>query len=182
MERKIKNTGFKVSHNEKFLNPNTLEIHQNMDDEPVCSSKYYLSHNNILKFVKQKCTNNISKDDAHKFMLYPYTVLNSSELLKIYKINNIEELFETIKDLIIFKHNFETINRILNACIKNNFEEFKTKNQLLVKIYIYLINSYHPNININNDNIEKFIKKWFNNNNYDNFNLNLGEEIIKYLL
>ena len=182
MERKIKNIGFKVNQNEKFINPNTLEMYQNDEKDPLCPSKYYFTHNNILNFVKKKCSSSISKEDASKYMLYPYTVLDSSELLKVYKINNIEELFEKVKELIIYNQKFTTINRILNSCIKNNFEDFKTKNQFLVEIYIYLLDHFYPNNNIDSNEIEKFIKKWFHTNNYNNFNLNLGEEIIKNLM
>ena len=182
MERKIKNTGFKVDQNETFINPNTLALYVNEQKNPICPSKYWII-DGILNFDKnKKCSSNISKEDARKFMLYPYTVLDSNELLKVYKILNFEELFEKVVELTDDGQKFTTINRILNSTIKNTFEELKTQYQFLAKIYNYLINKFYPKNKINNSDIEMFIKKWFNNNSSNNFNLNLGEEIIKNLL
>ncbi len=182
MERKIKTIGFKVNQNEKFINPITLEMHKNNDKDTLCPSKYYFTHNNILNYIKKKCSNDNSNIDTQKFMLYPYTVLSSVELVKIYNVTDLDQLFVNIKELADSGQKFTTINRVLNSCIKYNFEEYKTKNTFFVDIYMFLLNTFYSNHKINNEQLENFIKKWFNNNNYNNFNLNLGEEIIKNLL
>jgi hypothetical protein len=179
MERKIKNIGFKVNQNEIFLNPNTLESHKNEDDEPMCPSKYYISHNNILNFVKKKCYNNISKEDSQKYMLYPYTVLSSTELHKIYNFIDYDNFYDKIQELVNNGQKFKTIDRIINSCIKTDYEYLKNKNKLLTKVYIYLINKFYPKNKLNDNDINKIIQKWFNNYNFNNFNLNLGDEIIK---
>jgi hypothetical protein len=182
MERKIKNTGFKVSENEKFLNPNTLEMQINHNKYSICPSKYYIFNNDNNILSTKKCFNNISKEDASKYMLYPYTVFNSNYLFKLYDIIDDLELFDKVQELTNYGNKFTTINRMVNSCIKYNFKIFKTNYKSLVKIYVYLIKVFYSENNINENDIKHFIEKWFNNNNDNNFNLNLGEEIIKNLL
>lgn len=184
MERKIKSNGFNVTQNDFFIHPNTLEVIQKTTDN-ICPSKYFINNNHELMFNKsdqQSCGNNILKDGTQKHMLYPYSILSSNYLYKIYNINSNDELFEKIKEMIEYEQKFATINRILNSCISDNYSVFKTKNDFLVEIYIYIFNHYYPKNKISTDELKKFINSWFENNSINNFNLNLGGEIIKNLV
>lgn len=165
MERKIKNIGFKVNQNEKFLNPNTLETNTNINIEPLCPSKYYISHDKMLNFVKKKCYNNISKEDSQKYMLYPYTALASSELHELYNFINYDNFFDKVKEQVNYGKQFETINRIINSYIKAYFEDLKNNNKLLTKVYIYLLDHFYPKHKLIENDIDKIIKIWFNNYN-----------------
>ena len=182
MERKIKTIGVKVEKGELFLEPNTLRIYENIGDNSLCPSKFYIGENNILKNTNNSCLKKINNNDYKKFMLYPYTVLSSTELYKLYNIIDIENIEEKIIELIEDKYKFTTINRLLNSIIKSEFNNLKYKNNYLINIYIILFNSLFSDLNFDKNDIEIFINKWFQNNDSNKFNLNLGEDLLKSIL
>jgi hypothetical protein len=182
MERKIKTIGLKVDKGELFLEPNTLRIYENIGDNSICPTKFYIGDNNVLKNTNNNCLKKINNNDIKKFMLYPYTVLNSVELYKIYNITDIEDIEEKIKELIDEKYKFTTINRLLNSIIKSEFNNLKYKNNYLINIYTILFNYFFPDLKLNKIDIEIFINKWFQNSDSNKFNLNLGEDLLLSIL
>ena len=181
MKKNLKNIGNKIKKDEFYIHPNTLNIIKNNEKNDICPTKYYIYNNNKLNTTtkincKQKNNNEISK-----FMLYPSTIINYNEILNIYDIVSFDDLFNNIKNLIQDNKTFETINRILNCWIKNNFDDLKKKNNILINIYLYIFNKYYPKINIKELYLTNEINKWFNSQKKYDFNINLGDEIIKNL-
>ena len=182
MEKKIKNLGYEVEKNEYYLDPNTLNLIENPVNYNIYPTKYFFENNKIEnnKIVYNKIENNKnSNEDMHKYMLYPHTIISYFEILNIYNINSFDDLFNTLKNIIEDTNNFSFINRIINIWIKNNFEDLKRKNKILIILYNYVLDHFYPNNNISEKLLEKYINNWFNNNEVDNFTLNLCKEILK---
>ena len=175
MQENIKNIGNRILPNESFLHPNTLDINKNLENKDIIPTKFYFS-NNILEKIKMSYGKKINDNELKKYMLYPSTVINYTEILKIYNIITYDDLFLKIKELINDGKLFKTIDRIINCWIKSNFDDLKNKNNILINIYIYVFNKYNNKININESKLKSEIKNWFNNQKN-----NLGEEIIKNL-
>lgn len=179
--RKIKNIGPPIYNDEMGIHPNTLHLTKNIGDVS-CPTKYYYE-DNILKRAKKSLCKNINKQQEQKFFLTPSLILSSNELLNIYNINSIDDLNNFIKININKKTNFKTINRILNTWIKNNFDDLKNHNDFLKDIYLNLFNEYYISL-LDNKNIKKilkFIKSWILKKTDDDFNFNLGEDLINFL-
>jgi hypothetical protein len=71
------------------------------------------------------------------------------------------------------KKPFNTINRIINIWIRQNYNELIDNYGILEAIYNKLAKFYFPKKKINNEDI----KKWFKNNKFDNFHLDLGKHL-----
>ena len=183
MEKNIKNIGNKVNKGELFLHPNTLDIFENSntDETYICPTKYYMNNDNTLDVYKKNNCKDINNYESRKFMLYPSTVIISNEILKIYNIVLFDDLFDKIKDLVKDNNTFITINRIINCWIRTNYDDLKNKNKILVSIYKFIFNEYNPRFEINESELGEIINNWFKSHTSSNFNLNLGEEIIKNL-
>lgn len=179
--RKIKNIGQPIHKDEILLHPNSL-LFQKGINELSCPTKYYYE-DNILKMDKKSLCKNINKYQEQKFFLNPSLILSSSELLNIYNINSYEDLYNFIKININKKTNFKTINRILNTWIKINLDDLKIHNNFLENIYLNLFDKYYITLidSKNIKNILKFIKSWILKKTDDDFDFNLGEDLINFL-
>jgi len=109
-------------------------------------------------------------------MLTPSLLLPSSELLKIYEVKDINDFIKSnLED-----NNFSFINRILNCWIRENFNDLKKNNNILINIYYQIFNNI-----IDKKIFEKeckiFLNKWFKNKNIDTFFMDLGNDLEKYL-
>lgn len=171
----IKNIGNKIKKDELFLHPNTLDIKLNHDIDDICPTKYYLHENNNLNTITNNYCKKINNKEIRKFMLFPPTIINYTDILQIYNVISFDDLFNKIKELTEQKKSFNTINRIINCWIKNNYDDLKNNHIILINIYKYLFK------NINEIKLNNEINKWFNSNKNSNFNINLGNEIIKNL-
>ena len=76
--RKIKTLGLEVDKSKIFVHPLTLEIinHENK----ICPSKFFIDKNNKINYNKINNCTQLSKSDINKYMLYPSTIINSSQL------------------------------------------------------------------------------------------------------
>ena len=187
-KRKIKNIANKIILNQKFLHPNTLEFGKENEIIGSYPTKYYLSLNKELKFDKDIVLLNkdYNKNALKKFMLLPSVVISSDNLLIINNIITFDDLFSKVKEFINDKKEYSFINRIINSWIKSNFDDLKKKNTILVNLYIYLFKHFYSKLLYDNDDnnnkkIIHIIDKWFKEKKMDNFNLNLGDSIKKYL-
>lgn len=180
MEKNIKNIGNKTNKGEIYMHPNTLSLYLNENNNYICPTKYYINNDNILDIDKNSNCKNINNYEARKFMLYPLTIIRYNDILKIYNIISFDDLFDKIKDL-INDNTFITINRIVNCWIKTNYDDLKNKNKVLVGVYKFIFNKYNSELIIDESDLSKEINKWFKSQKNSNFNINLGEEIIKNL-
>jgi hypothetical protein len=180
MEKIIKNIGNKVKKKEIYLHPNTLYIRE-MEDINEYPTKYYIKNNKLFfKNITEKY-NKKNKKELVKYMLYPSTVIMYNEILNLYNIISYDDLFDKIKELINLETPYNTINRLINCWIRLNYKDLKKNNKILINIYIYIFEHYYPKIELDKDNVLDEINKWFISNKQSTFNLDLGNEIMKYL-
>jgi len=177
--RKIKKYILKVKKNDIELNPLILKLYHNNTDDDIYITTYFFDKNNELRYdTKEKINDNY---DEKTFMLTPTLLLQSSELLKIYDVKDINEFIKFNLE----NNYFSFINRILNCWIRENFNDLKKNNNILISIYYKIFNKFFTNININKKLFEKecniFFYKWFKNKNSEIFNINLCNDLEKYL-
>jgi hypothetical protein len=169
--RILKNDPMEIKPNDIGFNPLITNNIVNNSDVPLYFSKFFLKNNNLT---------NVTDDKSLKlnieFGATPSIIIPSSEFLVMHDINNINDLIEYIK-INIDTNTFDYNNRILNCFIRKNYKELAKNNKILTDIYLSIL----KNNKINKKDIEIFIKKWFKNNNSDNFFLNLGNELENYL-
>jgi hypothetical protein len=177
-KRIIKNKDFKINPGQIYLDPLTLNINKNEENIPLYLSNLYFNENKKLLNYKIDKPNNY---DISKNMFTPSLLINTNDLLNLYNINYVDDLIEFVNNNINEKY-FDFINRIINCWIRQNFNEIKNKNYFLIDIYVKLFKNY---FNINNkllyEQINLYIVKWFKTKKFDDFNLNLGDNLIKYL-
>jgi len=180
MERIIKNIGNKVKKKETYLHPNTLQIieTQYINEYP---SKYYIRDEDVLFRNITDKYNKKNKKELVKYMLYPSTVIIYNEILNLYNIISYDDLFDKVKELTTEDTPYHTINRIINCWIRLNYKDLKKNNKILINIYLFILNHYYPNIEIDKDNLIDLINKWFISNKESTFNLDLGNDIMQYL-
>jgi hypothetical protein len=180
-KRIIKKENFKIEPNQTFLNPLTLKIEENLKNEPIYLTSFYFNEDNKLINYKKETPKNYINEN--KFMLTPPLLIHSNELLKIYNINDINSLVEFI-DYNIETKLFNSLSRIINCWIRENFNELVKSNKILIPLYFKLFKKFY-NFKVDdktiNKDIELFIIKWFKKKNSIEFNINLGMDLIKYL-
>ena len=180
-KRIIKKENIKIEPDEVFLNPLTLKIEINEKNEPIYLTSFHFNKENKLINYEKETPKNYINDD--KFMLTPPLLIHSNELLKINNIYDINNLIEFI-DYNIQTKLFDSLNRIINCWIRENFNELVKNNKILIPLYLKLFrkfNSFKVDDKIINKDIELFMIRWFKIKNPIEFEINLGMDLIKYL-
>ena len=164
--RKIKCLGECVDKGEIFLHPITLAmIHNDSKDKKYCASEFH--YNNNKPRYGTICDDK-TKIDIRKFMALPYVNLNIDQMLKIFKINDIDSLLSWVDIQIENELPFQYINRIINIWIRQNYDLLKKNNDILVSLYLRQFSELSDN------EIKTFLKKWFKTKKQDDFTFNLG--------
>lgn len=182
--RKIKCIGDCNDPYVKYLNPTTLTIVTNKNKS--CPTKMWLDDKENLTFSKV-CEHNekLSNQNLSNFMSVPYLNLPLEKILIIYDVEDIEKLESFVKKNIMENSYYDTINRVLNAWNKVNFDLLKLNNNFLENIYLQIKKQYWKDIKEKDEIIKKDIKKyidsWFIKKNYDDFYFDLGNDLKKYL-
>ena len=175
--RKIKCIGECINSGEYYLHPITLSLSKNNSTtKKYCPSEFHYDKDGPT-YSKQCHKTTINSLDIQKFMALPYLNLNIEQMLDIYKINGIESLILWVDNMISEKLPFQYINRIINIWIKSNFDMLIKNNNIMIDIYIKINKNYWKQEFIIED-VNKYIKKWFKNKNYDDFSLDLGNDIL----
>ena len=171
--RILKNDPIEIKPHDFGLHPLTLSLVENSSNYSMYFSKFYFNDNKLYTTTADKklklCSNN------NNFMVLPSILIQQNDFLKIHNINDINDLIQYIDNNIdnLFDYN----NRIINCFIRNNYKNLSKNNNILSNIYLKLFKNY----NIDIIQVNKFIKKWFNNNNSNSFFLNLGNDLKNYL-
>lgn len=165
------------------LHPLNLNFIYNDSINPICLTKFQIDKNkNVNILSTYKCKNNLNNYKKNLFI--PVIGLNSSDFLKIYSVESIDSLYDFVNQN-LNKLTSITINRVINCWIRVNFETLKNYNNYLEKIYwiiIELIGSIEKNEKIIKNEIKNFIDYWINKHTLDEFNLNLFNDLIGYLI
>ena len=106
----------------KTIHPITLNIISNESNNPLCLTKFYF--NKDKKMVMINANNKCGRVDTKNIMFVPPVSLSSSDILKIYNIESIDDL-ENWMDEEFDKLNYYGINRIINSWIRENYEIIK---------------------------------------------------------
>ena len=179
--RNIKCLGDCVGTGEYFLHPITLGLSKNNNTtKKYCPSEFHYDKDGPT-YAKQ-CSSDISSFDIQRFMTLPYLNLNLDQLLDIYKIYNIETLIKWIDNKIEEKLPLSYINRIINIWIKSNYNILIKNNNLISDIYIKINKKYWK---FDNESINKsiilYIKKWFKHTKHNEFDFDLGKDLLDYI-
>lgn len=185
-KRYIKQIGNPVKPGERYLHPLTLDI-RTIDKaaSPYIPTEFFLNEKQELELdidVKKINTTNMTKEQLQLEMVLPKTVYNEAHLLYIYDIKTIDDLNNWINEQLSKDIEFETINRILNIYISLKQEEFTKNNNLLIDIYTLLLKKYKKSLYITDDTkrkLEGIIINYLKNNSIENYDFNLGTEILK---
>lgn len=181
--RKLKCLDNCVKPGQLYLHPITLQLIENRKSD-ICPSMIHLD-SNVLKYTLA-CDkdNKLNRIDIQRFMSIPYLNLDNNDMLKMYNIISLEDLNKWIEKQINNKYPFNYINRIINIWLKSSYQQVTDYNKLIATIYMKLIGIYWKNIKIADKEkiIESYVNKWLNEINYVDFNFNLGQDLVDYLL
>jgi len=176
--RKIKCLGNCIDSGEYYLHPITLDLSKNTSNNTMyCPSSFHYDKDGPT-YAKACTKNTISSSDIQKFMALPYLNLNIEQMLDIYKINNIESILLWVTNMIEENMPYKYVNRIINIWIKSYYDDLLKNNNILINIYEQINNHYWKK-DIDRDQINKYIKYWFKNKNYEDFSFDLGNDMIK---
>lgn len=186
-----------INENSKILHPITGELLKTkVGSDPICITKFKLNSDKKINTLDYyKCVNNI--ENYNKYMHIPAIGILSYDLLEMYEITNDIESIDKWINYMIKKYsrpNYFTLNRVINAWVKNNFDTLKDFNNILEKIYFNLVliylddnikskvkdDSTYESKNIKKD-ISKYIDYWFSIKNPNDFDLDLLTDILTHL-
>jgi hypothetical protein len=171
--RKIMCYSNPVDKNEIFLHPITLELVKNKHEYKICPTEIYKEGNELL-YAKKAENTNYNKEKIQSFMALPYINFNIENILDIYNVSNIDTLLTFVNKMIEEDMEFNTINRVLNLWIKNNFDDIIDNHNIIVKIIDKLLKHFKKT-DVND--IDKRIKNWFESKNVNDFYFNLISEL-----
>ena len=178
LTRNIKCFGECIKPGDKYLHPVTLQISKNVTQKNLCASEIRIKDSKIITHTSYNKSDRLSSQELQKFMALPYLNLNLDIMLSIYKIDTIDSLISWIDINIKANKPFRYINRIINIWNKSNFENLVDNNKILVVLYEKINKHYW---NLDTDDMEKYIQKWFKTKNYDDFIFDLGLDLVNYL-
>lgn len=157
------------------LDPLTLQIVNNNSNKSFYFTNPFINpETNQVEAIDIKKTKMLSYNNNP--MLMPLILLNSSDLLILYNIVDVNDLINYV-DENINKQLFDTVNRVVNCWIRENFKYLKKNNKILKKIYTKMFKNY----TITENDMDDFLEKWFKENNKDSFKIDLGGDFNKYL-
>lgn len=175
--RKIKVNADMVKKNNLFLHPNTLELGKNETDEPFYPTQFFIDNNKLALALPAKNKQLVISKKTSHLMEIPDLSLPLSDILNLYNVNTYDELLELIKKLKFDDKNEFTIYRLVNAYTRLFFNDLKKSNNTLIKIFKIIFDNHK----INEDKLSAYIKKWFDKNDQDNFELNICNDIKSFL-
>jgi hypothetical protein len=183
--RKLKPIGKVIKPGEVYLHPVTLELRVNKDKYDLVATQPYYNPE-IKNFVYEYGYNKLKKNnniDLKKFMSLPYLNLDINYMLYLYKINDVDQLMLWLDKEINNKSEYTFINRLLNIWIKYNLEKLQKDNNILISIYMKIINNYWDKyINkISENELKKYIDTWLNDIDINDYLFDLGNDLKKHI-
>jgi len=162
-----------------YIDPLTLELRTKEKE-----AKEYITQFSFDKNMNLINTSDKPNKNYDEFMKMPSLLIPYTEILKLYNIDNLNDIIDYI-NLNLETKLFDSINRILNCWIRLNFNYLKKNNNILLNIYYKIFNHYYPNIityeKIFNKKSSDYINNWFKNEKENSFFLNLGDNLKNYL-
>lgn len=181
--RKIKIISDIVKETKTTLLPNDLDILDNNFNYSIYPTQFFLNNNKIETFInannKQLVKSSRTKSEH---MEIPDLSLPLTDILNIYNVDTIEELIDLIKKLMYGDNTEFTIYRLVNTYTRIFYDDLKKTNNSLIKIFKIIFEKVKlENQGGKEEDLSKFLKKWFEKNNKDDFDLNICKDV-KYFL
>jgi len=163
-----------LKHNETQIHPLTLELLKNNENKNVVLTQFWLSNedNDMLKVEYQNNKKLVKFRSDKDNMEVPNLSLPLDNVLKIYEIENYNDLLKKIEEI----KEKKTVYRLINIFTRIEFNELKKINNSLIKIFKIVFDSKK----IDDEFIKKFLKKWFQNKSKDDFFLNICEDFLTH--
>ena len=174
LSRKIQCYGNPVDSGDLYLHPVTLKLTKNESNYKICPSELNKNSKGEYKFDIVNDSTNFNKRSLQTFIALPYLDFNIDMMLDIYKINDIDSLLIFVNKMIDEKKDFETVNRIFNIWINKNFNDIVGNHNIIIKIVKKILKQYKE---IEANDLDKRIKKWFDTKDINDFSFNLINEL-----
>jgi hypothetical protein len=157
-----------VPINKKVYHPITLETINTKDfKNPICLTKMYVSNNKLNNISNYICN---GENKYKQYIQVPPVALNSSNLLEIYDINNIDNLKDWIENN-FYVYNLLTLARVVSCWIINNSDTLKLYKKHLENICIFIlykqIKPEELKISKFEEEIKKYVNEWIDNYTID---------------
>lgn len=167
-----------VPINQKVFHPVTLEtIDTNEFKNPICLTKMYISNNKLNTFSNYICN---GENKYKQYIQLPPVALNSSNLLEIYDINNIDNMKDWVEKNIQI-YNVITFARVISSWIINNTDTLKLNKKKLENICIFILNHGFKPMFIDSydydEEIKIYVTDWI-----DNYTIDKDSDLLKNLL
>jgi hypothetical protein len=175
-KRKIKIIGNKIKKNQTYIQPNTLmTLIANNDIYPT---QFFFDDNKLVDNTISKNKQLIQPTRSlSEYMAIPDLSIPLTDLMNSYDINTYEELLLYIKNLIDDNKNEFTIYRLINLYTRIFYEDLIKINNSLIKIFKIVFEKY----DINEKELDVFLKKWFKNNDKNAFKINICKDVKNFL-
>ncbi len=170
--RKIQCYGNSITKDELFFHPITLKLVKNISNKNICPSQLNKAASGEYEYDMISNTN-LDKKSLQRFMSLPYLDFHIDMMLDIYNITDSDSMISFINKMIEEKKEFNTINRIFNLWINKNFEDLENNHNIVIMITKKLLK--YNNIEVND--LDKRINKWFKNKDINDFLFNLISEL-----
>ena len=186
--RKIKIFGDVIEKDKVGFLPNNLILNRNTENYNLYPTQFFLNNSNFSssEFVNNKQLVK-SKRTTSELMEIPDLSIPLTDVLNIYDVDTYEELIELIKKLLFNNKSEFTIFRLVNTYVRIYYDDLKKTNNTLIKIFKIIFNNEATNhtelsnYKVNEEKLSIFLKKWFEKNDKDSFNLNICEDVKKFL-
>lgn len=167
-KRIIKSDNYFKSNNIETVPINTNKIHPITLDmvntsgfiNPVCLTKFHISNNKLNIYSEYTCN---GENKYNEYMHLPPINITSSDLLKLYNINTIDNLKDYINSNISIINQY-TLIRIMHCWVINNMNILKSHTSSFINIYNIIIHHFdifNQTIKINVDKeVKYYIEYW----------------------
>jgi hypothetical protein len=159
---------------------NTIKTHGLIN--PICLTKMKISDDKLNTYSNYVCK---GENKYKEYVQLPPIGFESSDLLQIYSINNIDNLQYWIESN-IEEYNIFTLRRVLNCWINNNIDVLKIHNNFLENICKLLLEKYMDLDSIKKIDLDKevkyYIDYWIEKYDKNSFVIDLLDDLKDYLI
>lgn len=178
--RKIKFVDKTYKKGDLYLHPLSLTIQKVTKDKITPTETYFDPIKKQIRNVIEKDNLNFSDYEIQKYMSLPYLNLNYEILLHYYEVSNIDNFNNIINIKINSNIPSKNIIRIINIWIKNNLFELRKYNDYIYTLFKKINDKYYK-VEHNKENVKKYIDKWLNNKDINDFEFNLFNDIFSFI-
>ena len=178
--RKIKFVDKTYKKGDLYLHPLSLVVKKVNENKITPTETYFDPVKKRYSTAIEKDNLNFSNYEIQKYMSLPYLNLNYEIILNYYDIDNIDKFNNIINLKFNNNHPPKNIIRIINIWIKNNLHDLKNYNDYIYSLFKKINDKYYK-LEYSKENITKFIDKWLNNKDINDFEFNLFDDIFNYI-